>query len=68
MVKESTKPSNISGVVEGVQVKTGRPLPLLRDKRKYAGIEEVLQRDFSARIQMDKPAESEEEFHLCPIL
>jgi hypothetical protein len=41
VAKESTKPSDVSGVVEGVQVKTGRPLPLLRDKRKHAGIKGV---------------------------
>jgi hypothetical protein len=68
VVKESTKPSDISGVVEGVQVKTDWALPLLRGKWKYAGIEEVLPRDFSAGIQMDKSAESKEELHLCSIL
>ena len=68
MVKESKKPGNVSRVVEGVQVKIAWALPLLRDKWKYVGIEEVLPGDFSACIQMDKPAQPKEELHLCPIL
>ena len=68
MVKESPKPGNVSRVVEGVQDKIAWALPLLRDKWEYAGIEEVLSGDFGARIQMDKPAQSKEELHLCPIL
>ena len=56
MVEESPKPSDVGRVVEGVQVKIAWPLSLLRDKWKYAGIEEILPGDFRARIQMDKPA------------
>jgi hypothetical protein len=44
VAKESTEPSDLSGlveVVEGVQVKAGWLLPVLRDKRKHAGIRGV---------------------------
>jgi len=68
VVEEGPKPSDVGRVVEGVQVKIAWTLPLLWDKWKYACIEEVLSGDFSACIQMDKPAQSKEELHLCPIL
>ena len=68
MAKESPKSRDVSRMVEGVQAKIAWALPLLRDKWKSIGIEEVLPGDFSARIQMDKPAQSKEELHLCPIL
>jgi len=68
VVKESPKSSEVSRVVEGVQAKIAWALPLLWDKWKYIGIEEVLPGDFSARIQMDQSAQSKEELHLCSIL
>ena len=68
MVKEGSEPCGIRGVVEGVEAKVARTLPLLWNKWKYTGIAEILYSHFKACIQMDKQAKSEKEFHLCPIL
>ena len=68
MVKECSEPVEVSRVVEGIRTETGRALPLLRDKWKYAGIEGILQRGIEACIQVDQQEESEEELYLCPVL
>jgi len=42
VVKECSKPGEVSGMVEGIRAETGRALPLLRDEWQFVGIEEVL--------------------------